>query len=67
MIDNLPQPYATKSVQNFSKVIGWKNGKDLNQIKHFVDIVESAVNLKVRYISAGIKESDIIKYDVERT
>jgi len=24
--DELPQPYATKSVQNFSKVIGWKDG-----------------------------------------
>jgi len=25
--NELPQPYATKSVQNFSKVIGWKDGK----------------------------------------
>lgn len=25
--DNLPEPYATKSSKNFSKVIGWKNGE----------------------------------------
>lgn len=25
--DTLPQPYATKSVSNFSKVIGWKEGE----------------------------------------
>jgi len=25
--NELPQPYATKSVQNFSKVTGWKDGK----------------------------------------
>ena len=25
--DTLPAPYATKSVQNFSKVIGWPEGK----------------------------------------
>lgn len=51
----------------YIEVAGWQNGKDLNQIKHFIDVVENKVNLKVRYISAGIKESDIIKYDVERT
>lgn len=26
-IDSLPPPYATKSVTNFSKVLGWENGK----------------------------------------
>lgn len=26
-IDSLPKPYATKSVKNFSNVIGWKNGE----------------------------------------
>ena len=26
-IDTLPPPYATKSVTNFSKVVGWENGK----------------------------------------
>jgi glucose/arabinose dehydrogenase len=26
-IDSLPQPYATRSSTNFSKVIGWKDGK----------------------------------------
>lgn len=25
--DTLPQPYATKSVKNFSKVVGWENGE----------------------------------------
>ena len=25
--DTLPQPYATKSARNFSKVIGWSAGK----------------------------------------
>lgn len=27
MIDSLPQPYATGSAKNFSKVVGWKEGQ----------------------------------------
>jgi glucose/arabinose dehydrogenase len=26
-VDSLPAPFATKSVQNFSMVVGWKDGK----------------------------------------
>src|SRR5215204_567849 len=26
-VDSLPPPYATKSAKNFSKVVGWKDGK----------------------------------------
>lgn len=34
--DSLPDPFATKSKQNFSKVIGWKDGKMPTAPKGFV-------------------------------
>lgn len=35
MKDTLPEPFATKSVTNFSKVIGWENGRMPQPVKGF--------------------------------
>jgi len=43
---------------------GWKDSKNLEQVKPFLSFVEEYVGLPVEYISCGVNKDDIIKIDL---
>lgn len=40
---------------------GWNDASKLEQIKPFIDFIESQTSLKVEYVSVGVNENDLIK------
>jgi adenylosuccinate synthase len=47
---------------HYANVVGWENAKDLNQLKPFIDLVESRTGIEVAYVSCGVNPEDMMKW-----
>ncbi len=63
--DGIRTPVSSKQFFNakpkYIELQGWKDAKDINQIKPFIDFVQNEIGLIVEYVSCGVDEQDLIK------
>lgn len=45
----------------YEEISGWEDAKQVNKIKHFIDLIENYTGIKVEYLSTGPNTEDIIK------
>lgn len=46
---------------SYTDLPGWKDSRDINQIKPFISYIEGYTKTKVEYVSRGVNPEDIIK------
>jgi adenylosuccinate synthase len=69
------QSYATEPIcpadfnnatPQYQNITGWKNARNYEEIKPFMENIEQIVGVKVSYYSCGVGEQDILPYSVWR-
>jgi len=51
----------TETVPQYINVNGWKDARDINQVRPFIDLIEQYTSIPVEYISCGLSKQDFLK------